>query len=222
MTPADGSTSRPSSLNRRDFFAAIVADARANLPPELARFRHRVNSMLLKLDYGNDRVHYEVWTDGARGRVEIGLHFEDGPASTMAYLAFFDQRIVEIKHLLGPQIELERWTTSWGHLFESEQLGRLDRRFAETVSPPPRGPDRDPATDGRGGGDPAGAARRHARRPRPLATACQEMRRAERACAGEVPKRTPRAARRPPSAIPFLVRKMREGIYRFMLVRPVL
>jgi hypothetical protein len=134
MLPADGASNRPSGLNRRDFFAVIVADARASLPPELTQFRHRVNSMLLKLDYGNDRVHYEVWADGARGRVEIGLHFEDGPASTMAYLAFFDQRIVEIKHLLGPQIELERWTTSWGHLFESEQLGRLDRRFAEMVA----------------------------------------------------------------------------------------
>jgi hypothetical protein len=134
MTPAGGSITRSSGLNRRDFFAVIVADAQAHLPPELARFRHRVNPMLLKLDYGNDRVHYEVWADGARGRVEIGLHFEDGPASTMAYLAFFDQRIVEIKHLLGPQIELERWTTSWGHLFESERLDRLDRRFAGTVA----------------------------------------------------------------------------------------
>jgi hypothetical protein len=134
MMSAAGSSKRSSGLNRRDFFAVIVADARANLPPELARFRPRVNSMLLKLDYGNDRIHYEVWTDGARGRVEIGLHFEDGPTSTMAYLAFFDQRIVEIKHLLGPQIELERWTTSWGHLFESELLGRLDRRFAESVA----------------------------------------------------------------------------------------
>jgi hypothetical protein len=134
MTPAGGSITRSSGLNRRDFFAVIVADAQAHLPPELARFRHRVNPMLLKLDYGNDRVHYEVWADGARRRVEIGLHFEDGPASTMAYLAFFDQRIVEIKHLLGPQIELERWTTSWGHLFESERLDRLDRRFAGTVA----------------------------------------------------------------------------------------
>ena len=134
MTSALGSTGRTSGLNRRDFFEAVVADTRENLPPELMRFRHRANPMLLKLDYGNDRVHYEVWTDGARGRIEIGLHFEDGPASTMAYLAFFDQRIVEIKHHLGPQIELERWTTSWGHLFESEQLGRLDQRFAEAVA----------------------------------------------------------------------------------------
>ena len=129
-----GATGSTSNLNRRDFFAAIVTDARANLPPELAGFRHRANSMLLKLDYGNDRVHYEVWTDGARGRVEIGLHFEDGQTSTAAYLAFFDARIVEIKHLLGPWIELERWTVSWGHLFESEPLGRLDRHFAQIVA----------------------------------------------------------------------------------------
>ena len=122
------------SLNRREFFAAVVAEVRTALPAELAEFRHRANPMLLKIDYGNERVHYEVWTDGARGRVEIGLHFEDGPASTLAYLAFFDARIVEIKHALGPEVELERWTASWGHLFESAPLGRLDRGFARSVA----------------------------------------------------------------------------------------
>jgi hypothetical protein len=159
VTSVDELISRPSSLNRRDFFAAVVADARANLPPELARFRHRANPMLLKLDYGNDRIHFEVWPDGARGRVEIGLHFEDGPASTMAYLAFFDQRIVEIKHLLGPQT---------------------------------------------------------------VATTCQKMRYVTDRCGGERPGRTSRAAARLPSMLPNLVRKMRAGIYRFMLLRPVL
>jgi hypothetical protein len=125
---------RVSSLNRREFFAAVVDDVRQALPPELADFRHRANSMLLKIDYGNERVHYEVWTDGMRGRVEIGLHFEDGPVSTAAYLAFFDTRIVEIKHRLGANVELERWTTSWGHLFESSPLPPLDRRYAASVS----------------------------------------------------------------------------------------
>jgi hypothetical protein len=123
-----------SSLTRRDFFAAVVAELRPVLPPELAGFRHRANTMLLKIDYGYERIHYEVWTDGQRNRVEIGLHFEDGPVSTAAYLAFFDARILEIKHVLGPQCELERWTTSWGHLFESMPLPRLDRGFAETVT----------------------------------------------------------------------------------------
>jgi hypothetical protein len=123
-----------SSLTRRDFFAAVVAGLRPALPPDLAGFRHRANTMLLKIDYGNDRIHYEVWTDGQRNRVEIGLHFEDGPVSTAAYLAFFDARILEIKHVLGAQCELERWTTSWGHLFESLPLPRLDRDFADSVT----------------------------------------------------------------------------------------
>lgn len=134
LTQAQMSIRNAASLNRRDFFAAVVAEVRTALPADLAGFRHRANSMLLKIDYGNERVHYEVWTDGARGRVEIGLHFEDGPASTLAYLAFFDARIVEIKHALGPEVELERWTASWGHLFESAPLGRLDRGFARSVA----------------------------------------------------------------------------------------
>jgi hypothetical protein len=124
----------PGALNRRDFFAAIAKSLREILPEELAGFRIRANSMLLKIDYGNERVHFEVWPDAARGHVEIGLHFEDGPASTHAYLTFFDSRIVEIKHLLGDQIELERWTVSWGHLFETHARTALTRDFAEFVT----------------------------------------------------------------------------------------
>jgi hypothetical protein len=125
---------RAGILSRRQFFAAVVDDLRPALPPSLGNFRHRSNSMLLKIDYGNERIHFEVWTDGQRNRIEVGLHFEDGPASTAAYLAFFDARIIEIKHRLGAAIELERWTTSWGHLFESIPLPRLDRAFAASVS----------------------------------------------------------------------------------------
>ena len=55
-----------------------------------------------------------------------------------AYLAFFDARILEIKHVLGAQCELERWTTSWGHLFESLPLPRLDRDFASYRTTPLR------------------------------------------------------------------------------------
>jgi hypothetical protein len=125
---------RRGSLSRHEFFAAVAERVRPALPSELSGFRQRANMALLKIDYGNERVHFEVWTDGARNRVEIGLHFEDGPASTAAYLAYFDGRIVEIKHHLGWEIELERWTLSWGHLFESIPLAPLERRFAADVA----------------------------------------------------------------------------------------
>jgi hypothetical protein len=61
------------------------------------------------------------------------LHFEDGPVSTAAYLAFFDARIVELKHELGPEVELERWTASWGHLYELTPLTRLDRDLVDQI-----------------------------------------------------------------------------------------
>jgi hypothetical protein len=122
------------SLNRREFFETVVVQVRAALPAELATFRHRAQSWLLKIDFGHERIHFEVWPDSLRGHVEIGLHFEDGPVSTAAYLAYFDARIVEIKHQLGQHVELERWTLSWGHLFETMPLERLDQRFARSVS----------------------------------------------------------------------------------------
>ena len=88
---------------------------------------------LLKVYYDNERVHYEVWTNSTAGTIELGLHFEDGPVSTAAYLAFFDARIVELKHELGPEVELERWTASWGHLYELTPLIRLDTDLVEQI-----------------------------------------------------------------------------------------
>ncbi|MCC6314628.1 MAG: hypothetical protein IT337_11525 [Thermomicrobiales bacterium] len=130
--PTRSKTAR--GLTRRDFFGAVVARLRARLPESLVDFQHRANSSLLKLSYANERVHYEVWTDGTREQIEIGLHFEDGPVSTAAYLAFFDHHIVELKHDLGPQLELERWTSTWGHLYELHPLVRLDDMLAERVA----------------------------------------------------------------------------------------
>lgn len=122
------------ALTRRDFFDVVVAAVRESVSEEHAKFRYSANPTLLKIDFGNHRVHYEVWPDTARNHVEIGLHFEDGPVSAAAYLAYFDARIVEIKHLLGVAIELERWTVTWGHLYETVALVRLDRAFARVVA----------------------------------------------------------------------------------------
>ncbi len=120
-------------LTRRDFFDAVVDRLREELPEPRRAFQYRSNPLLLKVDFGNPRVHYEIWCDGERHILGLGLHFEDGPLSTAAYLTYFDQRIVELKHELGPAIELERWTASWGHLYEHWPLGTLTEALAERV-----------------------------------------------------------------------------------------
>ena len=121
-------------LTRRDFFDAVTERLRDELPEDRRSFRHRANPLLLKVDYGNPRVHYEVWCDGERGILGLGLHFEDGPVSTAAYLAHFDGLIVELKHDLGPEIELGRWTATWGHLYENWPLPTLTAALAERVA----------------------------------------------------------------------------------------
>lgn len=130
----ESTTQARSGLTRRDFFDAVVERLRQELPEERRDFRTRANSFLLKIDYGNDRVHYEIWCDGDRRILGVALHFEDGPISTAAYLAYFDRLIVEIKHELGAQLELERWTATWAHIYEHWPLETLTDALAGRVA----------------------------------------------------------------------------------------
>lgn len=129
----EGSAKRK-TLTRQDFFAAVIAGLSDNVPEAYRDFTHRSNPLLLKIDYGNPRVHYEVWCDAEKDILGVGLHFEDGPLSTDAYLAYFDRHILEIKHILGTGVELERWTASWGHLYEHCELRPLTAEIAAEVS----------------------------------------------------------------------------------------
>ena len=120
-------------LTRREFFHDVVAHTRAALPGDLASFQTYATMNLVKLHYGQPRLHYEVWTNARDNHIEIGLHFEDGPESTEALIGFFDRHIVEIKHELGPDVELERWTPSWGHLFTLLPYQPLTEDLAQEV-----------------------------------------------------------------------------------------
>jgi hypothetical protein len=121
------------ALTRAAFLDGIAARLRRELPEQYRGFRTRRFGHLMKIYFDNERVHYEVWVDTRRAQVEVGLHLEDGPGSTLVYLALLDRHILEIKHVLGPQAELGRWTQSWGHLIETWPLVTLDDGLRTTV-----------------------------------------------------------------------------------------
>jgi hypothetical protein len=129
-----GSRPLQPSLTRRAYFNRIVERLRVELPAELAAFQFHLHSTLLKIYFTNERIHYEVWPNSHQQCIEIGLHFEDGPVSTAAYLAFFDNHIVAIKHELGDTIDLERWTQTWGHLYETTPLRTLTHAEADRAA----------------------------------------------------------------------------------------
>jgi hypothetical protein len=105
-------------LTRRDFFHDVAESLRQLLPEQLRGFHANTTHNLLKVSYSSPRIHYEVWANARDRHIEVGLHFEDGPESTERLLSFLNEHIVEIKHELGAGVELERWTNSWGHLFQ--------------------------------------------------------------------------------------------------------
>jgi hypothetical protein len=109
---------KTSILSMRQFLNEVKEQVRAELPAGLRDFQVSASRSLLKIHYGHHRLHYEVWANARDGHIELGLHFEDSPESTERLIAFFDPLIVEIKHELGPQVELERWTPSWGHIYQ--------------------------------------------------------------------------------------------------------
>jgi hypothetical protein len=126
---------RSLSVNaRRLFFDQVIKQTRSAVGSDWADFQARPQSYLLKVYYENERVHFEVALDGIRDLIEVALHFEDGPVSSAAYLHFFDQRIVEIKHALGAELELERWTASWGRLYYMIPLSPFDAAKAKQTA----------------------------------------------------------------------------------------
>lgn len=126
-------TSSNTTITRAEFFAAIRDRLQVRLPRERQNIHFQTSQRQMKLYYRQPRLHYEVWTNGRDQHIEIGLHFENGQESTEALIAFFDQHILEIKHELGSQVELERWTNSWGRIFQLLSYQPLTEELAVEV-----------------------------------------------------------------------------------------
>lgn len=126
-------SSTKTSITRREFFAAVRDHVQERLPEHLSAFRVQVSHRQMKLYYHRHRLHYEVWTNGRDQHIEIGLHFEEGPEMTEWLIRHFDRYILEIKHELGPQVELERWTNSWGRIFQLLPYQPLTEELAADV-----------------------------------------------------------------------------------------
>src|SRR4029079_17769106 len=116
---------------RKDFYTGIARRLMTLLPPELRDFRHRGEFTLMKIWSDHYRIHYEVVLDQQINKIELGLHFEDGPASSLAFLTLLDGRILEIKDHLGPE---SSWNAGPNHGRGSTSCGRWSRSTTRSVT----------------------------------------------------------------------------------------
>lgn len=119
----------------QEFLRAVVERVREALPLGLRDFQVLgPMASLVKLHYGDRRVHYEAWVQQKRGIVEVGLHFEGDPHSNARSLEALSRRYAEIASALGPGVEPEQWTESWTRIHMTLPIAPLEGPFVAQVT----------------------------------------------------------------------------------------
>ena len=117
-----------------DFLSLVLARATELLPPELRTFTARIRFVWLQLHYWTPKVHYEVWLTRKTGRIEIGLHFEGEREFSYRWAEVIAPHMLEVQARLGPQVELEEWTSSWTRIHQTLPYDPLSESLAEEVA----------------------------------------------------------------------------------------
>ena len=116
-------------MQHSDFLTRFVTELRLALPAQYQDFATRPMGGLVKLYYGdNYHVHYELALRST-GFVEVGLHFEDEKDRNDELLRRFSDDALEVISRLGPQVEIEQWTKTWGRVHQTLSFKTTDERL---------------------------------------------------------------------------------------------
>lgn len=106
-------------LSQRQFLHTLGPVVQAALPAQLQSIQIEPQNWLLKLHFGEKRLHYEVSRVRARPAWELGLHFEARDKRLNRFLLLGMRRhLFEIKDELGGQVVAEMWDRGWTKVYE--------------------------------------------------------------------------------------------------------
>lgn len=118
----------------KDFLQGVAERTRKSLPEDYRDFKSRRRGSLIQFWYAVPKIHYEVWVQRQRGRVEVGLHLEAKKRLNDQLLRFFAQRFIGVQAELDPNVELEQWTRSWGRVHCFIPFEHLDETLCNEVA----------------------------------------------------------------------------------------
>lgn len=106
----------------KDFLTLVYDHIPDALPESLRDHQWRVRWSLLQVYFDRPAIHYELWVQRKKHRIEIGLHFECDREESYRWAEALAPRAMEIQAQLGPDVELEEWTEKWTRLHETLTL----------------------------------------------------------------------------------------------------
>ena len=131
MPSTDGT--RDGTLKAREWVFACEDLAMAALPAAFPRPQRHVEWTMLQLHYGDPKVHFELQPMVARGRAELGLHFEGTVEANDLWAAHIACHSDEVVAGLGSEWELEEWTASWRRLHRVFPFEKLTTSLSREV-----------------------------------------------------------------------------------------
>jgi hypothetical protein len=114
----------------RDFLALVHEGVVGGLGREFAGFDWRQRFGYVQYYRSSPAVHYEIWVQRKTARLEIGLHFEGARDDNYAAAEALAVRAPDVQARIGPEYELEEWTTQWTRLHRSFPAPSLTRELA--------------------------------------------------------------------------------------------
>lgn len=113
-------------LNTKDFLSKVLELVRGRLPAELQTLQSQHVGWQIKLWADEPLIHFELWPHRARGRVELGLHFETrNAARNSCLLSYVADELLFLKEALGQGLEAEPWDKGWTRLYITHPLDRF-------------------------------------------------------------------------------------------------
>jgi hypothetical protein len=122
------------TLKAREFLFFCEDLAMAGLPAGFPRPERRVMWTILQMHYGNPDVHVELQPHVGRGMVELGLHLEGPAEQNDRWAAVVGEHAPEMIAALGPEWELEDWTSSWRRLHRVFRFDKLTTALGHEVA----------------------------------------------------------------------------------------
>lgn len=125
---------RDGSLKAREFVYFCEDQILTQLPAAIPQPERRVRWTMLQMHFGNPHVHFELQPQMGRGVVEAGLHFEGSVEANDAWVELLAANAADVLGELGPDWELEEWTSTWRRLHHPFPFDRLTTELAHEVS----------------------------------------------------------------------------------------
>lgn len=125
---------RDGKMKAREFLFYAEDLALAALPKDYPRPERRVMWTILQFSFGNPALHFELQPQPARRQVEVGLHFEGTLEQNEAWAKRVADSACEVMAVMGPQWELEEWTSTWRRIHRVYHFDELTAALGREVA----------------------------------------------------------------------------------------